>query len=207
MFQINVVDGGSEMFSMLAYQEKHPDTVAFVRSQFENISNTLTDAGRMFYHGLRDSFERANSSDAMRRARLAMQKVKNVFQPDIVTSMFDLVEIQAAQFQMQRWIMAMPQLRQMYHEQRVDGYSESYIDMAPGQVGEDHYDYRRVMHGMVQDDPENDWKATFYLDEILPGDRELNFDEQIDILNTWDVVKVYLDRGEGDPTSQYGNSL
>ncbi len=95
----------------------------------------------------------------------------------------------------------------MYHEQRCDGYSESYVDRFPGQVGENHYDYRRVMHGMVQDDQEHDWKSTFYLDELFEGDRELNFDEQVDILNTWDVVRSYLSKGQDDPTSQFGNML
>lgn len=207
MFQVGVVDGGSEMFNMLAFQEKHPNTLAFVQSQFENISNTLSSAGQVFYQNMMNAYNAANSSEAMRRARLAMQKVKNVFEPDIVTSLYDLVELQAAQYQMQRWIMAEPTLRQMYHEQRCDGYSETYVDRFVGQVGEDHYDYRRVMHGMVQDHEEHDWKATLYLDELYEGDRELNFDEQIDIMNTWDVVRGYLARGKDDPTSQFGNML
>ncbi len=207
MFQVEVIDGGPDMFNMLSYREKHPSTLAFIQSQFENISHTLTEAGKQFYNGMQSVFDSANSSEAMRKARLAMQKVANAFQPDIIRSIFELNDLQSAQYTMQRWIMSEPTLRQMYHEQRCDGYSESYVDRFPGQVGENHYDYRRVMYGMVQDDQEHDWKSTFYLDELFEGDRELNFDEQVDILNTWDVVRSYLSKGQDDPTSQFGNML
>lgn len=206
MFQVEVLEGGPQMFNCLAYKEKHPSTLAFVQSQFENISNTLNEAGRQFYAGLQSVFDAANSSEAMRRARLAMQKVANVFQPDIVRSVFELNEIQSSQLVMQRWIMANPVVRSMYHEQRCDGFSETFVDRFPGQIGENHYDYRRVMHGMVQDDSEHDWKASFYLDELFEGDRELEFDEQIAIRDTWEVVEAYLKRGE-DPTSPFGNKL
>ena len=206
MFQVEVLEGGPQMFSMLAYKEKHPSTLAFVRSQFENIGNALNEAGQQFYSGLQSVFEAANGSEAMLRARLAMQKVANVFQPDIVRSVFELNELQSSQFVMQRWIMANPTVRGLYHGQNCDGFSETYVDRFPGQVGEDHYDYRRVMHGMVQDDTEHDWKATFYLDELLEGDRELGFDEQIAIQDTWQVVEAYLKRGD-DPTSPFGNRL
>lgn len=207
MFQVEVVNGGPEMFNMMSYGEKHPSTLQYLRSQFENVGHALTEAGKQFFTGMQNVFEQANNSETMRKARLAMQKVANVFQPDMVYSFFDLQQIQAAQFVMQRWVMACPEVRTMYHQQRCDGYSETYVDRFPGQVGEDHYDYRRVMHGMVQDDQEHDWKATFFLDEILEGDRELDFDEQVNILNTWQCVEAYLKRGRDDPTSQFGNML
>ena len=65
------------------------------------------------------------------------------------------------------------------------------------------------MHGMVEDDvdPEGDWKTSFYLDEIHEGDRELTFEEQIDIISTWDAVKAFMARGKDDPTSQFANML
>lgn len=207
MFQVEVIDGGPQMFNMLSYREKHPSTLAYLKSQFENIGQTLNDAGQQFFQGMQNVFEQANSSEAMRKARLALQKVKNVFEVDNVKSIFELNELQASQYVMQRWIMACPDVRNMYHQQQCDGFSETYVDRFPGTVGENHYDYRRVMDGMVQDDAENDWKATFFLDDLLEGDRELTFDEQVDILNTWECVEAYLKRGKDDPTSQFGNML
>lgn len=207
MFQVEVIDGGPQMFNMLSYREKHPSTLAFIQSQFQNVGNMLNEAGQAFYSGMQNVFEAANNSEAMRRARLAMQKVANVFEADVVRSLFELNELQAAQYTMQRWIMANPMVREMYHGQRCDGYSETYKDQFPGQIGEDHYDYRRVMNGIVQDDPEHDWKCTHYLDELFEGDRELDFTEQVEILNTWQIVEAYMKQGRDDPTSQFGNML
>lgn len=209
MFQIEVIDGGPQVFSILSSREKHQNTLNWIQSQFsnENILNTLNEAGKTFYTGMQSVFDSINSSEAMHRARLAMKKTANIFKPDIVYNLFLIEDIQSAQPVMQRWIMANPAIRQLYHDQGCDGYSDSYVDMHPGMIGEDHYDYRRVMNGIIIDDPEHDWRCTHYLDELYEGDRELDFDEQLDILSTWECVEAYLKAGRYDPTSPFGNSL
>ena len=47
--------------------------------------------------------------------------------------------------------MAQPDIRSLYHKGHCDGYSDTYVDMEPGLVGEQHYDYRRVMDGVVEE--------------------------------------------------------
>lgn len=207
MIAVNVVEGGPETFNALCYSEKHPSTLQFLQNQFQNIQSTLVNAGNEFLAGTRAIYDRYNDSEAMRRARLALNKVQNIFKPDNIHSLWELQDIQNAQLVMQRWIMANPIPREMYHKQLLDGYSDSYVDNFPEDVGESHYDYRRVMHGVVQDCPENDFKIVHYLDELYEGDRELSLEEQADILSTWDIVNAILKRNEDDPTSPYGAML
>lgn len=207
MFQVQVIEGGSDVFNALCYSEKHPQTLRFMENQFNNITQTLTDAGKSFFSDVKNIYDQFNGSEAMRLARLAVNKVKGIFDVDNVKSIFELEEIQSAGFVMQRWIMAEPLTRQMYHDQLCDGFSETYKDMSPGEVGEQHYDYRRVMNGILVDDEKNDYKVTFYLDELYSDDRELTLDEQTDIMNTWECVRTYMEKGNIDPTSQYGGKL
>lgn len=204
---IRVSYGDATDFDALLYGNKHPNTIQYLQAEASNVSPILSDGRASFFANMHDLVERANGEEAMRLARAAIRKAGSLFQPDRIKSIWDLGGLQTAPMTMQRWIMAEPTVREMYHEQRCDGFADTYIDMEPGKIGDEHYDYRRVMQGIVVDDPENDWRATIYLDDIAAGDRELELDEQIDILNTWDVVAALMNYGIDDPTSVFGSKL
>lgn len=210
---VQVVSGGVAEFNALAYQERHPSTIGFLQNQFQNARTVFTEAGERFMSGARELFERFNGDEALRRARALARKVQNTFQRNEIRAIQDLAGLQAANQVMQRWNMANPTLRTMFHEQRVDGYSDTYVDMHPGRVGDDHYDYRLVTNGMVLKVPkakgeeEEGWKATFYFEEAAEGDRHLDVSEQSDILSTWDYVEAVLKIGEDDPSNQRGGKL
>ena len=209
-----VTMGGVEDFNARIYQPKNPNTLRFLENQFEhlsNISNTLNDATRSFFSGAREVFDRVNGSEAMRLARAAKRAIGHVFQKNEIRVLRDIGALQQAPVAMQRWVLAEQTVRQMYHEQRCDGYSDSYVDVEPGRIGEDHYDWRQVMNGVVQDVVEEDgtdnYKVQVWVDDLIEGDRKLGFDEQAEILSTWDVVKYHLLRGKEDPTSVYNSKL
>lgn len=199
--------GAADAFDALVYPQQHPDTVRFLQNQVSNIANTLTDAGRAFMQRSREVFEQYNSSAAMRFAREVMQSVKGAFETPCIKPLWTVNEMQNASLLMQRWIMANPTVRKMYHAQRCDGYSDTYVDMAPGVIGEDHYDWRRVMDGAIVFDEDGDWKSTQYLDELIEGDRDLLHEEKVDILNTWNEMDVIIALSKDDPTSPGGGSL
>ena len=104
-------------------------------------------------------------------------------------------------------IMAEPTLRRMYHQQQVDGYSENYVDVQPGKVGEDHYDYRRVTNGVFMQDEDGEWSAKTYYEDLLEGSGEFDFLEQVDILRTWEQMRIQLAKRKDDPTSRWNSSL
>lgn len=205
---IPVTVGSSEEFNAMAFGQKHPGTINFLQNQISNIqnmSNIFTDAGRMFVTAATDMFNRYNSEEALRRVSAAVRKVSHVFQSNTIRHIHDIGGLQQAPVIMQRYIMAEPTVRNMYLEQRCDGYSGTYVNMHGNAVGEDHYDYRRVMNGIVADhieeDGETNWKCTLYYEELIEGDRELTIEEQDDVINTWDAIKYAMKLGEDDPTS------
>lgn len=206
MYQVQVIDGGLETFNALVYGQKHPGTLRYIQSQFNNFTDKLTDAGRSFFSNVEQIYDQFNGSDALRIARDAINKVKMSFTPNEIISLWDLASIQTAGTVMQRWIMAEPTVRSLFHQQKCDGFSDSYIDMQPKAVGEDHYDYRRVMNGMLVFSEEHDWIATNYFDELHDNDRELTFDEQIDIQSVWSLMQHAVSVGN-DPTNPLGGKL
>jgi hypothetical protein len=108
---------------------------------------------------------------------------------------------------MQRWVMANPMVRELYHKQRCDGYSSTYTDVSPGDIKENHYDYRRTTDGVMLETTEGDYVTKWYIEELLPSDRHLTNSEKIDIINTWTVVNNALMMKELDPTCNNGGML
>ena len=206
---INVIEGNDADFNNIVYGVKHPGTLNFIRNQIENVSQAfhhLNEAGQRFYSNVSDMFERLNGSEALRRARMVKEKITGVFLPDDIRYLNTIEKIQQAQPYMQRFIMAQPNLRQMYHQQRVDGFSHAYIDAEPTLVGKDHIDYRFVLDGVIHTDEEGEHFYTFY-DPENDIHRQLILDEQNDILNTWDLINICLDARKYDPSSAYGDCL
>jgi hypothetical protein len=211
---INVSFGGVNDFDSVIYAPTHAGTLKFLENQVNNVINysqTLTDAGKSFFSDARNLFDSFNGAEAMRLARLAAAKLGNVFRQDTIQSLWDISAIQAAQFNMQRWIMANPDVRSVYQDQRCDGYSDSYVDMFPGDIKHSHYDYRQVMDGMpvsvVDEDGVDNYCVSFYMEDPIEGDTPLALDQKLDILSTWKIVSSLMEQGDNDPTSAYGGKL
>lgn len=209
------IEGGRRAFRALAFgDQRTPATMAFLQGQAamlpEMMSMAVSDTSRAFLQQAQTIYQESQSAEAMRLARLALEKAHGIRQLDVVRPIWELGQLQNAPQVMQRWIMAEPFVRQMYIEQRIDGYSGSYVDIRPGEVGADHYDYRRVMNGVMvvhDETAETDWTVTAYFDPVEPNDIELVPAQQHDIVSTWDVVRACIKHGVDDPTNQGGGKL
>lgn len=203
---VAVVEGGSDVFDSLAYGRPQAGIYDFLAQRAMNLSYNLTQAGQQFVQTVKNYYTAMTESDAARLARAAGRKVRSLWDMDDIRPLFTMGDFQHAGITMQRWVMAEPSIRQAYHEQRCEGYADSYVDWEPGRVGEQHYDYRRVMNGIatIEDDG---WYAKTFIEELLPNDRELNIDEQADILRAWREARYHLAQGKEDPTSRYNAHL
>lgn len=206
---MRVIEGGNVVFDALAYGvDQRPETTNYFRQEIENIGTTLTDVGRNFFSNARTLYDNINNSEVMRMARSAIQTAATLFTPNVIMPLISLEQFQTAGLVMQRFIMANPVVREKYHAQQCQGYSETYIDMYPKDIGESHYDYRRVMTGVIQEDSDNEsWSVKFYPDDLVEGDKELMHDEKVDIIKTWDYVNLFIESGDKDPTCPYGSKL
>ena len=99
--------------------------------------------------------------------------------------------LQNANLTMQRWVISHPQVKQMYLDQNIDGYSETYKNVFGGGVGEQDYNHRRIMEGVVQDTP-NGFIIKNFIEDLLPGDRQPTHYEQVQMLHTYDAIDHIL---------------
>lgn len=207
---INVIHNGNvDSFDMLAFPSTNPGSMAYIQNQFNNFSQSLTDIGRQFMQTTQVLYERVHDNPALRAARAAIRAARTMFHPNEVVHLRSLDELRYAQPVMQRYIMAEPTIRELYHRQQVDGYSDTYADIEPTRIKETHYDYRRVMTGCILDtvteDGEDSWVSRNYSQDDIGIDQPLTFQERIDIMNTWDIVKMFVEQGT-DPSDPFSTS-
>lgn len=203
---VQVYHGGKEHFDALAYGRPHPGTVNFIQSRMDQFTNVLTNVGRQFMENVNTFVEWVDESRAARLAQAVGRKMLTIWESDEIRTLLEIYQFQHAPLKMQRYIMAEPTIRKKYHSQLVDGYSDTYVDAEPDRIGERHYDYRRVMNGIVVE-TQDGWKATTYSEDLRNEDYDLTHAEQWSILKTWDNLVSHLKHGKDDPTSAYNGSL
>lgn len=206
---INVIHGGNVgSFNLLSLPNQNPINQQYIQSQLSNFSHSLTELGRKFMETSQEIYERVNSSEAMRQARAAIRNVRSMFDPNEIYYVDNLERMRTAQPMMQRFIMAEPLLRDLFHRQQCDGYSSTYIDVDPGRIGDQHYDWRRVMTGIIQEEVDEDgidtWVARNFYEDLRPEDRDLTIEEKSAVLSTWEMVKLFTEANQ-DPTDIFGS--
>jgi hypothetical protein len=196
---------GGDIIDVFAGGHLDNNTLQWLGQRNESVMQSVTSAAQGFFQQAQNLYQMVSSSDALMMMRNLKAKTENTWAFDIVP-VTSLVGLQTANPYMQRWIMAQPELRQRYLNQEVEGYGESYENKHGDTVGDSHYDYRRVMDGVVTHTAEQ-FGYKHYLEQTPEGERELTVFEKVDILKTWNTVQKYLDEGDEDPSSVTGAML
>lgn len=203
------VPGGADLFD--AYGGGLPDqeSVAWLQQQQEKLYQTIPQTVSNFFQKSRDYFQVLSNTQAAQMMRNLRNKVEGIWSYNDVIPLLTLEQIQTASPIMQRYVMAQPDLRRRYLNQEVDGYSDTYVNHQGDTIGAAQYDYRQVMSGILElgAGEHDDWVVNYYFEPMEAGEKELTLNQKVDVLRTWEHVKVLLEEGGEDPTSLYGNHL
>ena len=167
--------------------------LAAVPAAFNQFTQRVYDSLNASYQWVNDAMTKYNIFNRLRNSGVNI--VDNYFQ-----ELLSFDQLQTANPTMQRWVMAHPVVRSMYLDNNIEGYPDSYVNVFGSGVGVDDYNYRRVMDGVIQD-TEDGFKVEHYIDDLLPGDRELNHNEKVVVLNTWDAVSWIVENCDFDFTT------
>jgi hypothetical protein len=155
-----------------------------VRPAFNEFSNRIYQSLQSSYNFLNDKLVQYGIMNQLQQQ--GVQMVDNYYM-----ELNSFTALQNANVTMQRWVMHHPQLRQLYLDQNIDGYSDTYQNVFGKDVGEADYGYRRVMDGAIQD-TDNGWVVKHYIEDLLPGDKQPDHREQVIIRHTYDTVDHIL---------------
>lgn len=187
-------------------------TLAYFDNQYQNMLSAAQNVGntalQQIYQIAQQTYNHVMDTRPWEIAEALMRQTTHMFDPNAVRPLTTLAELQTAKPVMQRWIMAMPEVREMYQNNQIDGYSATYEDAQPGTIGVSHYDYRRATNSMVDLNQETgDWQSTTFVEEMAEHDRELSFHEKVDVKVTWGECLRQMQTQAYDPTSVWNNKL
>lgn len=157
-----------------------------------------------------DSYQNSMAQEKLRQ--IAVQHTQDMSDLDIglIYEYIDEDQIRNATPTMQTYIMANPTYSQAYVQNRIDGYSDTYVNLWPGLIGTDNPVYRSVISDVTEVvvDGENDHFAHHYhYDSDATELNTLSHFEKMNILNTWDHANIILALGKTDPTDIYAGQL
>lgn len=205
---MEIIVGGNEAFRAVAFGQQHQSNQSFLAGFF---TGEVAERGQAafgdFYSRAKARWENFHSEEALNYGKAALNQLKGYFQPDVIRELHDMPSMQVCGSQMQRWIMAEPTVRSLYHQQRCDGYSETYVDLDPGQIGENHYDWRRVNNGIVGENEEGGSKVAWFIEELRQDDTELHFYDQCTILKAQSLAAHFMNAAGRDCTSVWNTDL
>lgn len=200
-------EGGADLIDIMGGGLPDESAKQWLGERAAQIRDTLTGTGQEFFNRARSLYNIVSESQAVQILRNIRSKSENVWSSNQILPLRSLEAIQTAGPIMQRWVMACPDVRERYLNQTLDGYSDTYVNYHNDLVGLAHFDYRRVMDGVVVVEEDKDYVFREFIDYMEEDEHYLTVPERIDILNTWDYVKHYLEDGDEDPTSLYGAQL
>lgn len=204
------VPAGSDLIDIMGGGMINHETQSWLHQESQNTYQSLAGVSRQFFDTAKEAYKVVTQSQAAHLLRNIVGKTKSLMSGNDIYPIHDVADFQTATPYMQRWVMAEPTVRQRYLDQTLDGYSETYQNMHGDTVGESHYDYRRVMSGVVvTNDPDSthDYTIRHYSDMMHAGEEDLTTFQKVDILRTWDRVKDLLQEEGEDPTSTWGSML
>lgn len=181
------------------YGDKSHIVSDYLRGQLERVPQVFNQFTQRIYEAVQQSYNYV--TDGLIRHgimnHLGGQGIR--ITDDYIRALRTFEEIQQAEPTMQRWIMSHPEVKQLYLDQNVDGYSDTYVNTFGTGVAEDDYNWRRVMSGIEQDDGVTS-KVTVYEDDLYDGDSELDFYKQSEIIETYRALSVLLVKQKYDFT-------
>lgn len=204
---MRVITGGNEAFSALVLGDQNPTNQFYFQKELDTLKTMAGGVVDGFVERANQAYHMFNNANVRAIAQAALNQIKGFFVPNTILAIDTLAGLQTAGTVMQRWIMACPEVREIYHKQQCDGYSDSYHDNHPDKTGMDHYDYTVVTDGIVFTDKNGRDYSNQVIQDYAPGDYELDFPQQVSILKTWDIVRHYMTLAQKDPTSAWNTDL
>lgn len=181
------------------YGDKSQVVANYLANQLQSLPPAFNDLSQRVYGAMQSSYNYVTDKLTQYGILNQLQEAGVQGVDNYYTGLYSFQQLQEANLTMQRWVMSHPDVRNLYLEQNIDGYSESYNNVFGNGVGVEDYNYRRVMDG-VPVDHDSRFTVTHYLEDLLSGDRELDHHEKSLILHTYDTIDWLLKEGDFDFT-------
>lgn len=201
-------DGGDSAVAGALFGKPMAAAQDYISSSVNTYIQAIGDTTSNIGQAIQSRFNEVRSSAAIQHIENMRNRVSSIWQTDSIRHLENISAIQQAPLSMQRWVIANPYLRKHYNRGGLEAYDNQYVDIRPGGFGPTHYDYRRVMNGIVSLEEDKLAEYTNYYEPGIDEKDLLSIVEKASILATWNVINEALDECKTiDPTSVWNSTL
>lgn len=197
--QFQVINGGDATAAALLYKPPPPALSEYLYNNMQNVINTASNLSTSFIDNVKSMYNSVHS-EAAKNFNSFIKYAVGEHLGDNTIIYIDRPNIPNANPIMQQYIMAEPQLYDLYRRDLVYGYGETYRSLETGVENKDTVVYSNVMDGVVQYDDDGNGYRIHYTDSNYEITPEISRYDRLSILETWDNVKSLLADGI-DPTT------
>lgn len=182
-------------------------TVNYLQDQIHSLATAGTEFGRAIYEKSMAVFNAVNSDAANDIAEAVISQVDAMLGLDIIESLTTVTQLQNAKPIMQGYLMCHPVIRQAWYDGKIEGYSDTYVDLQPGVIGHEHDQYRFVMNGVNVPHETQSHQRSIYFDRDNDRDTMLSIRKLSNIFDSQEAALMAIEAGEEDFSSTYGASM
>lgn len=201
----NIYFGSNASSAALMYEPISRDLGDWLSESSSRVLSQLSDRARDFF----DRSSRYRERIGFDRAMAMRDQIKRTAQrlindEDDLRFLTDLLDFQLAKPKMRRYLMADPEIRQMYREKRLSGW-ENAVEDDPTLPVNEVPEYQHLMQGVIVGE-----KYSYISNELLGLYEEhepLTISDRADVMLSWDRMKAIIKYDKLDPTSAYGATL
>lgn len=194
--QVNVIDGGRQAFNAMLYNVPSQNTLHWLNNNISRAKNVLGGVADGLVDASINLYNRVNSSSVINAAKELVGSQGGHGNQYMIYGLSDRT-MGGANYIMQQYIMANPQVQRLYNDNMCYGFEETYFNPEPGVYGEDRYDYQRVMSGVLQEDDEDNCMVIKHYSNC--DETEISVNDQFLILESWAHAENMILNGI-DPT-------
>ena len=181
----------------MLYGDRSNFLATYLQNQLQNIGPAFNAMSERIHGALSNSYNFVTDKLVQYGIRNELSSAGVNYLDNYYNELLTWQALQEANPTMQRWVMSHPEVRQLYVDQNLDGYSDTYTNVFGKGVGKEDYNYRRATNGVIGDDG-----YTLYFEDLLHGDRELDHYEKDIIQNTFSAISWVLNNTEFDFTNK-----
>ncbi len=206
---VDVIDGDLDTVDAVLYGEQNHVNEDIVSSMQKNFMNDMLPSSVAFFTSMFALQKQLSLNRAIDLAKAGTRKIKSLWNDNEIRELQSIGDFQHAPDCMKRFIMAEPTIRAMWLKQLCCGYND-ISNYNKDQSGDDLFEYREVMDGVMQMQPEDskyDYVITHY---DYPEDHledRISIYKQFNIYHSWQNLRELIHKGEEDPTSEVNGYL
>ena len=198
---------GETLFQAMTFGTPARETYNYFDQMNISWDRSLTDTARSHFAEVEQYYQVISADDAIAALRNLESGLDHLSLPNRIIPLRNLDELQHAPDAMLPWLMANPLAREMFTENRIEGYGDRLLDLYGDLLGDTTPLYQAAVNGVRRECGVDDWRMEIFPEVKCDNNMQLDMSDQLAIINAWDSLEHHLKEEDRDPTSPFNGKL